>query len=199
MILLQPSRKSSSPVLCLRGMPLVFLTLSESPIPPRMASVCMMVCVLVTCFLCPLSTNYMSTLSQTPVSSDAIIRRPNPDLTWPLSGAFQNTTLNPAHEDAVLDLCAKYRPVVSLNTSELGTFTIAEATFPVLPGTRPVDRPPCRPNPRTSAVMDKCVADMPKWGIIEKRLAKKNGSPRFCVDFRRTLKPPHHLQILAHA
>ena len=32
--------------------------------------------------------------------------------------------------------------------------TIAEATFPVPKGTRPVDRPLYRPNPRTSAVID---------------------------------------------
>ncbi|CAB1100197.1 unnamed protein product [Ectocarpus sp. CCAP 1310/34] len=75
--------------------------------------------------------------------------------------------------------------------------TIAEATFPVPPGTRPVDRPPYRPNPRVATVSDKCVAAMLEWGIIEKRpsawgrpctlIAKKNGSPRFCVDYRHTL------------
>ena len=44
--------------------------------------------------------------------------------------------------------------------SELGQCTIAEATFPVPEGTRPVDRPPYRPNPRTSAVIDKCVNEI---------------------------------------
>ncbi|CAB1100355.1 unnamed protein product [Ectocarpus sp. CCAP 1310/34] len=81
--------------------------------------------------------------------------------------------------------------------SELGRCTIAEAAFPVPPGARPVDRPPYRPNPRTSAVIDKCVGDMLEWGIIEKRpspwgspctiVAKSNGSPRFCIDYRHTL------------
>ena len=74
---------------------------------------------------------------------------------------------------------------------------IAEATFPVPEGTRPVDRPPFRPNPRTSAVIAKCVNGMLEWGIIEERpsswgslctmVAKSNGSPRFCVDYGHTL------------
>ena len=81
--------------------------------------------------------------------------------------------------------------------SELRRCTIAEATFPVPPDTRPVDRPPYRPNPRTSAVTDKCVNEMLEGGIIEKRpspwdspctiVAKSNGSPRFCFDYRHTL------------
>ncbi|CAB1098409.1 unnamed protein product [Ectocarpus sp. CCAP 1310/34] len=81
--------------------------------------------------------------------------------------------------------------------SELGRCTIAEATFPVPPGTRPIDRPPYRPNPRTSAATDKRVEDMLEWGITEKRpspwgspctiVAKSNGSPRFCIDYRHTL------------
>ena len=50
---------------------------------------------------------------------------------------------------------------------------------------------------RTSAVVDTCVNEMLEWSIIEKWLspwgspctvvAKSNGSPRFCVDFRHTL------------
>ena len=77
-------------------------------------------------------------------------------------------TLTPDQQTSVLDLCAQFRPVLSLSMSELGRCIIAEATFPVPPGTRPVDRPPYRPNPRTTAVVDKCVEDMPEWGIIEK-------------------------------
>ena len=60
--------------------------------------------------------------------------------------------------------------------SELGRYTIAEATLPVPEGTRPVGRPPYRPNPRTSELIDKCVNEMLEWGIIEERLSPW-GSP----------------------
>ena len=73
----------------------------------------------------------------------------------------------------------------------------AEATFPLLPDTRPIDRALYRANPRAKAVIDKCVHDVLEWDIIEERpcpwgsqctlVAKKNGSPRFCVDYRHTL------------
>ena len=68
-------------------------------------------------------------------------------------------------------------------------------------GTRPVDRPTYRPNPRISFLVDKCVNDMLEWGINEERpspwgspctiVAKSNGSPRFCVDYRHT--PKRHI------
>ena len=129
--------------------------------------------------------------------SDENIRRARSDLEGPLSKAFPNSTFTDEQKESVLDLCAKYRPVFSLSMSELGRCTIAEATFPVPPDTRPVDRPPYRPNPRTSAVTDKCVNEMLEGGIIEKRpspwdspctiVAKSNGSPRFCFDYRHTL------------
>ena len=44
-----------------------------------------------------------------------------------------------------------------------------ETTSPVPPGSRSVDRPPYRPSPRTSAVINKCVDNTLKWGLIEKR------------------------------
>ncbi len=138
----------------------------------------------------------VNAVANTPVT-DEDVRRARSELEGPLSKAFSNTTLTDDQRDAVLDLCARFRPVFSLSMSELGECTIAEATFPVPPGTRPVDRPPYRPNPRTAAVIDKCVADMLAWDIIEKRpspwgspctiVAKSNGSPRFCVDYRHTL------------
>ena len=72
-----------------------------------------------------------------------------------------------------------------------------EADFPLKPGTPPVDRNPYRANPRVHEVKDKCVNQMKKDGIIEQRLspwgsavtivAKSDGSPRFCVDYRSTI------------
>ena len=97
----------------------------------------------------------------------------------------------------MLDLCAKYRPVFSLNRSELGKCTTHEATFPLPPNTKPVSRRPYRANPRAEAVINKCVKDMLTDGIIEELpspwgspvtiVARKDGQPRFCVDYRTTL------------
>lgn len=130
-------------------------------------------------------------------TSPSEIHSAKSELEGPLSKAFENTTLTPVQKDDVLTLCARYRPVFSLSMSELGRCTTAEATFPLPTNTRAVDRPPYRSNPRTSGVIEKCVHDMLEWGIIEKRpspwgspvtiVAKKNGSPRFCVDYRHTL------------
>ena len=138
----------------------------------------------------------VNAVANTPVSDEGI-RRARSDLEGPLSKAFSASNFTSEQKESVLDLCAKYRPVFSLFMSELGRCTIAEATFPVPPGTRAVDRPPYRPNPRTSAVIAKCVNELLEWGIIEKRpsswgspctiVAKSNGSPRFCVEYRHTL------------
>ena len=132
-----------------------------------------------------------------PPVSDEDVRRVRSDLEGRLSKAFASSTFTEAQKDAVLDLCAKYRPVFSLSMSELERCTIAEATFSLPEGTRPVDRPPYRPNPSSSEVIDKCVNEMLEWGITEERpspwgspctiVAKSNGSPRFCVDYRHTL------------
>ena len=138
----------------------------------------------------------VNAVANTPVS-DEDIRHARSGLESPLSKAFSTSRLTSEQKESVLDLCAKCRPVFSLSMSELRRCTIAEATFSVSPGAHPVDRPPYRPNPRTSAVIDKCVNEMLKWGIIEKQpspwgspctiVAKSNGNPRFCVDYRHTL------------
>ena len=74
---------------------------------------------------------------------------------------------------------------------------MAQATFPLPPDTRAVDKVPYRSNARTSSVIYKCFHDMLGEGIIEKRpspwgslitvVAEENGSPRFSVDYCHTL------------
>ena len=119
------------------------------------------------------------------------------ELRQALSAAFNKTTFSPGECEQVLDLCTKYRNVFSLSPRELGKCTIAEAEFPLEPGTRPVDRAPYRANPRVQETIDKCVNQMEQDGIIEQRpspwgsavtiVAKSDGTPRFCVDYRSTI------------
>ena len=119
------------------------------------------------------------------------------EIVAPLSKAFVDSTFTVEQQSAILDLCAKYRPVLSLSRAELGKCTTAEATFPLPPNTKPVSRRPYRANPRTEAIINKCVQDMLVDDIIEERsspwaspvtiVARKDGQPRFCVDYRSTI------------
>ena len=119
------------------------------------------------------------------------------DLTAALDESFKNTTFDDQQRAQIINLCTEYRSVFSLNQKELGKCTIAEAEFPLQKDTKPVDRHPFRTNPRAQNVIDKCVDDMQEIDIIEKRpsqwgspvciVAKADGSPRFCVDYRATI------------
>ena len=119
------------------------------------------------------------------------------DLTAALDESFKNTTFDDQQRTQIINLCTKYRSVFSLNRKELGKCTIAEAQFSLQKDTKPVDRHPYRTNPRAQKVIDKCVDDMQQIDIIEKRpsewgspvyiVAKADGSPRFCVDYRTTI------------
>ena len=119
------------------------------------------------------------------------------DLTVALDESFKNSTFNGQQRTQLLDLCTRYRSVFSLNQDELGRCTITGAEFSSQKNTKPVDRHPYRTNPKPQEVVDKCVDDMESAGIIEKKLsewglpvcivAKADGSPRFCVDYRTTI------------
>ena len=119
------------------------------------------------------------------------------DLTAALDESLKNTTFDDQQRAQIINLCTEYRSVFSLNQKELGKCTIAEAEFPLQKDTKPVDRHPYRTNPRAQEVIDKCVDDMEEIDIIEKRpnewgspvciVAKADGSPRFCVDYRTTI------------
>ena len=115
----------------------------------------------------------------------------------PLSRAFVADTFTVEQQSATLDLCAKYRPVLSLSRAELGKCNTDEATFPLPAHTKPVSHRPYRANPGTEAVINKCVQDMLNDDIIEEHsspwgspvtiVARKDDQPRFCVDYRSTI------------
>ena len=119
------------------------------------------------------------------------------ELRTALTTAFDRTTFTPGECAQVLELCAMSRSVFSLSLQELGRCTLAETEFPPEPGTRPVDRAPYRANPRVQETIDKCVNQMERDGIIEQRpspwgsavtvVAKSDGTPRLCVDYRSTI------------
>ena len=130
-------------------------------------------------------------------SDQSTFRIKRDELKGAMEKAFANTTFTSQQCSQILDLCAKYRHVFSLSPQELGKCKIAKADFPLEPGTKPVDRAPYRTNPRAQEVIDKCVDQMERDGIIEQRpspwgsavtiVAKADGTPRFCVDYRSTI------------
>ena len=85
------------------------------------------------------------------------------EIAAPLSKAFVDSTFTAEQQSA------KYRPVLSFSRAELGKCTTAEATFPLPVNTKPVSRRPYRANPRTEAIINKCVQDMLVDDIIEER------------------------------
>ena len=78
----------------------------------------------------------------------------------------------------------KYRPVFSSSSKKLGkTNTTAVATFPFPTRMKTVSIPPYRANPPQEKVHDHCVEDRSPVTAV----ARKQGQPRFGVDYRCTL------------
>ena len=119
------------------------------------------------------------------------------DLTAALDESSERPAFNHQQQTQLLVLCTNYRSVFSLTPKELVKCTIAEAELPLQKNTKPVDHHPYRTNPRAQEVIDKYVKSMESDGIIEKSpsawgspvciVAKADGSPRFCVDYRTTI------------
>ena len=102
---------------------------------------------------------HFNDVTKTPKSVDKLAQAKY-ELESPLSRAFTNNKLTTDQKASILDLCPRYRPVFALPMSELGRSTNAEATFPLPPETRPIDRAPYRANPRAKALIDKFVHNM---------------------------------------
>ena len=87
--------------------------------------------------------------------------------------------------------------MLSLTQEELEICTIVEAEYPSQKNTKLVDRHPYRTNPRAQEVIDKCVENMESVGMVDKNpsawaspvciVAKADGTPRSCVDYRTTI------------
>lgn len=100
-------------------------------------------------------------------------------------------------QERVVDLCAEFRSVSSVCVQEFDTCTVSEVNFPLPLDARPVDCSPYHSNPRTCSLINNWVKGMQELEVIEERpgawglpcciVAKKNASPRFCVDYRHAL------------
>ena len=95
----------------------------------------------------------------------------------------------------VARLLEQYQDIFSTGEMDIGLTDLVKHDIPVLPGTVPIKQPPHRLGPEKEAEVEKQVADMLKKGLIEPTTSawsspvvlvrKKDGSWRFCVDYRK--------------
>ena len=95
----------------------------------------------------------------------------------------------------VAELLNKYSRVFSTGDQDIGQTGLVKHSIPILEGTRPIRQPPHRLGPEKEAAASKQIGDLLERGLIEPSTAawsspvvlvkKKDGSWRFCVDYRR--------------
>ena len=92
-------------------------------------------------------------------------------------------------------LLTEYSTVFSTGDGDVGQTTLVEHSIPVAEGTRPIRQPPHRLGPEKEAEAERQVNELLEKGLIEPAggawsspvvlVRKKDGSWRFCVDYRR--------------
>ena len=99
------------------------------------------------------------------------------------------------HQQQVAQLLSQYADIFSKSDGDVGQTTAVQHEIPVLPGTVPIRQPPHRLGAEKEAEVERQVADLLARGLIEPAsgawsspvvlVRKKDGSWRFCVDYRR--------------
>ena len=99
---------------------------------------------------------------------------------------------NAAEDKQLAQLLTEYQAVFSRGDGDMGRTTLVEHAVPVAPGTRPIRQPPHRLGPQKEAEAEKQIKELLEKGLIEPAwsspvvlVRKKDGTWRFCVDYRR--------------
>jgi hypothetical protein len=110
-----------------------------------------------------------------------------------LKSALANTVLTATEIKQLSALLYKYKDRFEPNPSNPGTTDAVEHNIDT-GDAKPIKSPPSRGNPETQEIIKKSINDMLKAGIIEPSrspwasriviVRKKDGTPRFCVDYR---------------
>ena len=97
--------------------------------------------------------------------------------------------------EGVAQLLNQYQDVFSQGEHDIGLTDLVQHQIPTLPGEGPVKQPPHRLGPEKEAEVQRQVEGLLKRGLIEPAggawsspvvlVRKKDGSWRFCVDYRR--------------
>lgn len=99
------------------------------------------------------------------------------------------------HRDRLAKLLKDYSTVFSTGEHDVGRTHLVEHSIPLLENTRPIRQPPHRLGPEKEAEAERQIEDLLKRGFIEPAggawsspvvlVRKKDGSWRFCIDYRR--------------
>ena len=98
-------------------------------------------------------------------------------------------------EEQLSRLLTRYQDVFSMGDGDVGRTSLVEHSIPVIGGTRPIRQPPHRLGPEKEAEAERQVQELLQRGLIEPAygawsspvvlVKKKDGTWRFCVDYRR--------------
>ena len=101
----------------------------------------------------------------------------------------------PAQRQAVAQLLGEYEAVFSKGDHDVGRTDQVLHEIPLVPGAHPIKQPPHRLGPEKEAEVDRQVQGLLQRGLIEPAcgswsspvvlVRKKDGTWRFCVDYRR--------------
>ena len=101
----------------------------------------------------------------------------------------------PEFSQRVQRLLCNYSDVFSKDSSDVGRTHLVQHSIPVAPGTRPIRHAPRRLGPEKEAEVEKQVQKLQDQGMISPSdsawaspvvlVKKKDGSWRFCIDYRR--------------
>ena len=107
---------------------------------------------------------------------------------------FQHSTLTETERQQLLQLLKRYRDIFAFSPSELGRTSVIQHDIDVGDST-PIRQRPYRVSPDTRETINTHVSDMLSQGIITASnspwaspvvlVKKKDGSTRFCVDYRK--------------
>ena len=107
--------------------------------------------------------------------------------------SMKSTVLTPREIHELKSLLRKYQDRFAPNPLNPGTTDAVVHSIPT-DGAKPVKNPPARANPEKQAVIKNCIEEMASAGIIKPSRSpwasrivitkKKDGGPRFCVDYR---------------
>jgi hypothetical protein len=95
----------------------------------------------------------------------------------------------------VAELLCEYSDVFSRDETDVGKTDLVSHSIPVIPGSRPIKQPARRLGPEKDKEVERQVTELQERGIIEPGngawsspvvlVRKKDGSFRFCVDYRK--------------
>lgn len=116
-----------------------------------------------------------------------------------VEGSYDKFTTSEVEKVKIL--LTKYQAVFSKEKYDLGQTSLVQHTIPLVPGATPLKQRPYRHGPTQEAEVEKQVKELQAQGLIKEGhgawsspvvlVQKKDGSWRFCVDYRKLNEVTH--------